>query len=100
VVPADRSGAVVDFGVRKVAAGVISLVDAHGKPLPVGAMVQLDGSKQFTVVGYDGRTYLSGLSARNSIAVSLPEGAAVCRAQFAFEAVPGTQPEIGPVTCR
>ncbi|OWJ66103.1 fimbria/pilus outer membrane usher protein [Inquilinus limosus] len=100
VVPADRSGAVVDFGVKKVDAAVVSLTGPDGKPLPVGAVVQLDGTDQATVTGYDGRTYLTGLSGRNGVTVTLPEAAGTCRAGFDYQPVPGAQPEIGPVPCR
>ncbi|MGO1080919.1 fimbria/pilus outer membrane usher protein [Inquilinus sp. CA228] len=100
VVPADRSGAVVDFGVKKVDAAVVSLTGPDGKPLPVGAVVQLDGTDQATVTGYDGRTYITGLSGRNGVIVTLPEAAGTCRAGFDYQAVPGAQPEIGPIPCR
>lgn len=100
VVPADRSGAVVDFGVKKVDAAIVTLTGPNGKPLPVGAVVQLDGSSEATVAGYDGRTYLTGLSGRNSVTVTLPEAAGTCRASFDYEAAAGMQPEIGPVACR
>lgn len=100
VVPADRSGAVVDFGVRKVDAAIVSLTGPDGKALPLGAVVQLDGAAQPTVVGYDGRAYLTGLSSRNSVTVTLPEAAGTCRAAFGYAEKPGTQPEIGPIPCR
>lgn len=100
VVPADRSGAVVDFGVKKVDAAVVSLTGPDGKPLPVGSVVQLDGTDQATVTGYDGRTYLTGLSGRNGVTVTLPEAAGTCRAGFDYQSVPGAQPELGPVPCR
>ncbi len=100
VIPADRSGTVVDFGVKKVAAATISLIGPDGKPLPVGSVIQLDGSDQTTVAGYDGSTWLTGLSGRNSITVTLPEAAGTCRASFDYKAAPGTQPAIGPVPCR
>ncbi len=100
VVPADRSGAVVDFGVEKVDAAIVTLTGPDGQPLPVGSEVRLDGSEQATVAGYDGRTYLTGLAARNSVTVTLPEAAGTCRAEFDYQSVPGAQPEIDPVPCR
>lgn len=100
VIPADRSGAVVDFGVSKVDAAIVSLTGPDGKSVPLGAAVQLDGSSQSTVAGYDGRTYLTGLSGRNSITVTLPENAGTCHATFDYAAKPGAQPEIGPIPCR
>ena len=100
VIPADRSGAGADFGVRKVDAAIVNLTGPDGKAVPLGAAVQLDGSSQSTVAGYDGRTYLTGLSGRNSITVTLPENAGTCHATFDYAAKPGAQPEIGPIPCR
>lgn len=100
VIPADRSGAVVDFGVKKVEAAVINLSSPDGKPLPVGSVVQLDGTEQKAVVGYDGSTWLTGLSRHNGVTVILPEAAGTCRVSFEYKASPGAQPTIGPIPCR
>jgi len=100
LIPADRSGVVVDFGVRKVEAAVVTLFGADRQPLPVGAEVTLDGTDQQAVVGYDGRVYLTELSPTNAVTVALPEAKGTCRASFEYRSVPGTQPEIGPVMCQ
>jgi outer membrane usher protein len=99
VVPADQSGAVVDFGVTKVEGAVIILTGGDGAPLAVGSVVELEGGDEPTVVGYDGRTYLGGLRAKNSITVTLPAAAGTCSASFEFQPVEGEQVEIGPVPC-
>lgn len=100
VIPADRSGAVVDFGVKKIAGAVLSLTGPDGKPIPVGSVIQLDGTDQTTVAGYDGRTWLTGLSSRNGVTVTLPEAAGTCRASFDYKAALAAQSTIGPVPCR
>ncbi|WP_244642362.1 fimbria/pilus outer membrane usher protein [Phyllobacterium sp. 628] len=100
VIPADRSGVVVDFGVKQVSAAVVTITGPDGKALPVGSLVQLDGNGLPAVAGYDGRTYLIGLANRNAVTVALPENAGSCRATFEFQPVQGMQPEIGPIECR
>ncbi|SDP80159.1 fimbria/pilus outer membrane usher protein [Phyllobacterium sp. OV277] len=100
VVPADRSGTVVDFGVKKTDAALVSLTGPDGQPLKLGAAVQLDGTDQTTIAGYEGLTWLTGLSHHNSLTVTLPEAAGTCHASFDYESVAGTQPTIGPVPCR
>nr|WP_244642644.1 fimbria/pilus outer membrane usher protein [Phyllobacterium sp. 628] len=100
VIPADRSGVVVDFGTRQVSAAVVDFTGPDGKALPVGAGVLLDGVGEPTIAGYDGRTYLTGLAGHNSVTVTLPDNAGTCRATFDFHSIAGTQPEIGPVSCR
>lgn len=99
VVPGDRAGVIVEFGVARVAEATVILVDAAGKLLPVGAFVTVAGAKEPAVVGYDGRAYLTGLSKHNSIRVER-EGAPDCTAQFDFVPVAGGQALIGPVTCQ
>jgi outer membrane usher protein len=99
VIPADRGGVVVDFGVRPVAAAIVILVDASGKPLPVGALALREGSDEAVVVGYDGRVYLSGLAAHNRVRVQRP-GLPDCAASFDFAPVAGQQILIGPLECQ
>ncbi|WP_280816183.1 fimbria/pilus outer membrane usher protein [Variovorax sp. TBS-050B] len=100
VVPADRSGVVIDFGVKKVDGAVLVLKRRDGTAVPVGSEVRLEGTDQVTVVGYDGRAYLTQLDARNNVMVTLPEAAGTCRASFDYASQKETQLEIGPITCR
>lgn len=100
VVPADRSGVVVRFGVsEQAAAAVVKFVDGNGAPLPVGMEGTVNGSPETFIIGYDGEAYITGLEARNSVHVKLA-GLASCRAQFAYTPRPGEQVTIGGVVCR
>ena len=99
VVPGDRAGVVVDFGVAPLAAALVILVDAAGAPLPLGALVRLEGASESTVVGYDGRVYLTGLAERNRLTVER-EDAPACSASFEFVPQAGEQVQIGPLTCK
>lgn len=97
--PADRQGVVVDFGVDLDArAAVVILVDDKGAPLAAGSLVARGDGGEESVVGYDGRTYLLGLKAQNTVRVETAAGA--CTATFAFKARGSGQQEIGPVPCR
>lgn len=99
VIPGDRAGVVIDFGVERVAAAIVILVDASGEPLPVGSVVILEGMAEPAVVGFDGRTYLTDLGAQNSIRVQRQDGGE-CAASFDFAPVAGAQVQIGPLTCQ
>jgi len=99
VLPGDRAGVIVDFGVEQVAAAIVILVDSAGAPLPVGAVVTLEGGAEPAVVGFDGRVYLPDLAAHNRITVQR-EDAADCSASFDFMPVAGQQVVIGPLTCQ
>src|SRR6185312_10298324 len=55
--PTDRAGTLVRFGITPIRAASIILVDANGKPLPLGSTVQLHGhpSAQAALVGLTAR---------------------------------------------
>jgi outer membrane usher protein len=99
VIPGDRAGVIIDFGVERIAAAIVILVDAAGTPLPVGSVVTLEGMAEPAVVGFDGRTYLTDLAPHNRIRVQREAGAD-CSASFDFTPVEGEQILIGPLTCQ
>jgi outer membrane usher protein len=99
VVPADRAGVVVDFGVRsEVRAAVVIFTGSEGSFLAPGSAGRLEGSGETFVVGYDGRAYIKGLEAANTVAIG--ESGSECRASFPFAFEKGQQAVIGPVVCR
>ncbi|WP_038896562.1 FimD/PapC C-terminal domain-containing protein, partial [Xanthomonas vasicola] len=71
--PRQQSGVAVHFGITRVRAAIVVLHDVQGAPLPVGSVVQRDGSSERVVVGYDGETYLDNLQRDNRILVDLPQ---------------------------
>jgi len=101
-VPESRSGTLVAFKLRRVAAVQLSLRDAAGTPLPVGSTVTLQppgaaGPAATTSVGYDGLVYLEDPPAGLALRVDREGGA--CTAPL--PPVPGTGwIDLGPVTCR
>jgi outer membrane usher protein len=65
--------------------------------LPTGGKVEYAGGPP-SVVGYDGRAYISGLGAHNVITVI--EAGKPCAAEFDFTAAKGAaRPTIGPIKC-
>jgi len=96
--PADRSGVMVDFGVRRVAAALLTLHDRTGQPLPLGAVVKVEGA-QAEPVGYDGEAYVTGLKPKNRANVVFRDGT-TCRVVFDFKPVKGDIPLIGPLACQ
>jgi outer membrane usher protein len=98
VAPADRSGVVVRFPVRRVRAASAVLVDDNGMPLPVGASVE-SGDGPPTYVGYDGMVYLDNLGGSTSLRVTLPDGSQ-CTTSFTYPASARNLPELGPLACK
>lgn len=100
VVPADRSGVVVEFGVsEKAAAALVSFADASGAPLQAGLSGHMEGASESFVVGYDGEAYIRGLQARNVAVIGLDDGSS-CRAEFSYRPASGTQVTIENVKCQ
>ena len=98
LVPADRSGVLVDFGIRTdVHSAVVVLDGPAGQPLQVGLRGKTASGRGF-VVGYDGRAFLEGLEANNIATVELATGE--CRAEFAYAPQDDSQVSIGPVICK
>jgi outer membrane usher protein len=89
---------VVSFGVRTdTKAAVVILTAPDGNVLPVGSSGRLGDGEAF-VVGYDGRAYLKGLAAENTVMVTLAEHE--CAASFPFAPAADDQVVIGPVVCQ
>lgn len=99
VIPQSRSGVVARFGMRQQNAASITLVDAAGKPLPVGAHVTHKESGEISVVGYDGISFFTRLVDDNHFDVR--QGEMRCQAELPFRPpADGSLPQLGPVTCR
>jgi outer membrane usher protein len=98
VVPRDRVGVTVRFGVQKgVKSGIIVLHDKAGQPLPVGSKVGIGGAKPSEVVGYDGQVFIKNLQPDNTLSVKLQNSE--CNATFTFKDDGSPQPMIGPIIC-
>lgn len=98
IVAARRNGAVVDFGVRKITAGIVVIVDKDGKPFPPGTQVMRE-SMEPEIMGYDGEVFLRDLKDENLVTIDRGE-AGTCTASFAYSQEEADQPKIGPVTCQ
>jgi outer membrane usher protein len=99
VAPADRNGIVVRFGVKTdIKAAVVIFAGKDGKFIAPGSRGRLDGAEELFVVGYDGRAYLKGLKAANTVVVG--DGGDECRASFPFAPRQNSQIIIGPVVCQ
>lgn len=98
IVTSRRNGAIVDFGVRKIFAGIVVIVDRDGKPFPPGTQVLREGFEP-DIMGYDGEVFLRDLKPTNLIKIDRGE-AGLCTASFAYSEKEADQPRIGPVKCQ
>ena len=96
--PSDRAGVLVKFDISPIRAASIILVDAAGKPLPLGSEVTLEGSSgEPTLVGFDGVTYLDTLRLHNVLDVDTASGP--CHVSFDYRYKGSSIPQIGPLVC-
>jgi outer membrane usher protein len=73
VMPHKGAGVVVRFGLKHQSAGaLVTLVTPTGEVIESGSMVSVDGSDDSFVVGYDGQTYLTGLSGTVGLTIQRP----------------------------
>jgi outer membrane usher protein len=97
VAPADRSGVLVDFGVRTdTNSALVVFTHSDGSFVPVGSSGKRDSGDEF-IVGYDGQAFLKKLAAQNAVVIETPQGQ--CRAQFAYAPRANQQVVISPVLC-
>jgi outer membrane usher protein len=98
--PARRAGVVVTFGGQKSGgSALVTFRDPAGAFLPVASTGKTGPDSDDFVVGYDGQALLEGLSADNSITITLPDGG-VCVADVPYAAHGGDLVTISDVVCR
>ncbi|BAN46599.1 fimbria/pilus outer membrane usher protein [Metapseudomonas resinovorans] len=93
------SGALLEFGMRRVVAASILLVDSRGEVVPRGSKAELVGQGTTAYVGWDGLVYFEGLGERNRIRVERPDGGR-CELSFELKDPGGELAQVGPLTCR
>jgi outer membrane usher protein len=97
--PTDRGGIVVNFGIKtEPKAAVLILKHPNGKFVDAGASGRLEGAEEPFAIGYDGRAFIKGLGASNTVVVTTDRGE--CRATFPYAPQENTQVVVGPVVCQ
>ncbi|MEJ1970443.1 MAG: fimbria/pilus outer membrane usher protein [Rhizomicrobium sp.] len=96
--PPDRSGVVVNFGVKNAHAALLKIQDGAGQPIPIGSIARLAGTPDGPV-GFGGEAYLMDLKPTNEVDVERPDGTH-CKTRFDYRPVAGDIPVIGPLVCR
>lgn len=99
VTPADRSGALIDFGITPVRAALVILVDGRGRFIPQGDTATLiGGARQSSEVGFDGMAYFDTLETHNQLQVATETG--TCSVHFDFPEKVNDIARIGPLKCQ
>ncbi len=99
VIPSDRSGVLVNFGIKTQTTSAIVIVhDGQGQPLAAGTLGKSGEAESEVVAGYDGRVFVENLAAQNTINFETKSGP--CAVQFEFRQKQNTLMEIGPIICK
>ncbi len=93
------SGTVVDFGVKKsTSSALVILKDKTGAFVEPGTAITVEGQKENFPMGYDGQVYLTGLAAKNALAMNVK--GQPCKVIFDYKEDENKQVIIGPLTCQ
>jgi outer membrane usher protein len=84
-------------GKPRVNGAIVIVRNAKGDFIAAGARVELEGSGERFVVGYDGRIWMTNLAGDNRITVAT--GLASCAASFPYDPARGRRQTIGPLVC-
>lgn len=99
VVPADRSGVSVGFGVSTdLPSALVEFRDMEGAPIEAGSTGELAGGAGAFFVGYDGQAYVTGLDRHNVATITRTDGT-TCIAEFEFAPEDGVQVQIPGAAC-
>jgi outer membrane usher protein len=96
-VPYDRSGMVVNFGVRSRRPAILRLVRQDGTVVPAGAVAHRPGVEAAWPVGYDGRLYLPDTTGVGEIHVRWH--GQECTVMLPTRGGAGPVPDLGEATC-
>ncbi|MCU4162086.1 fimbria/pilus outer membrane usher protein [Acidiphilium sp. AL] len=99
VVPGYRAGVVVKFPMKPGDGALVTFINGHRKPPPVGSIARLVGTGAEFPVGYDGQAYIIGLvRGINPVSIVKPRGGR-CIAEILYRRTTAPLQKIGPVRC-
>lgn len=97
-VPYFRSGVGLRFPIKRSRGATLTIQLDDGKPLPVGASVQIVGEDKTYAVGYDGEAYVVGLGPTNRLRASWRGQS--CEFDVPFTASTDPLPHLGTFICK
>lgn len=100
VMPADRSGIIVNFDVDTDArAALVTFTMPGGAPVEMGAIGTIAADAEPFIIGYDGQALVEDLAAVTHATITLRDSS-VCVATFQYKAETGSQVSIRDAICR
>jgi outer membrane usher protein len=99
VVPYARSGAFVNFPVKRSRDASVVLQQPNGVAVPAGALVTVTPGQQQFIVAMRGELYLTGLAKDNRIDVRWKDGGCVLTISVPTSPASNDAPRMKPLTC-
>lgn len=96
--PPARSGVALRLSVQRSRSASFRLVGRDGDAVPPGSELSIDGQSRSFPVGFDGKAFVSGLSARRTQVLARWSGRS-CRAWVQLDDEVGDVPELGTLRC-
>ncbi|WWP01688.1 MAG: fimbria/pilus outer membrane usher protein [Candidatus Dasytiphilus stammeri] len=75
----ELSGDLINFDIHKFNATSFRVIDKHGKSLPIGSTVKLEGSSKLTWLGWDGELWLEDLKSHNILNITRADTGTTCK---------------------
>ncbi|HVC28964.1 MAG TPA: FimD/PapC C-terminal domain-containing protein, partial [Gammaproteobacteria bacterium] len=97
-VPRFNSGVVVKFPITSTRGATLTINLQDGKPLPAGAIVQIEGQQQSFPVGFDGEVYLTRLATQNTLRTSWDHQS--CEISVILPETKDPLPDLGIYICK
>jgi outer membrane usher protein len=98
IAPYFRSGAHVEFPVRRLRPALMTLVREDGTPIPADARVTKAGETAYYSVGMDGLVYVDNMDDETLLVADYT--GRQCRAHVVMPVAAGPQPDLGRQVCR
>ena len=98
IAPHFRSGAQVDFPVKRLRPALLTLMREDGQPVPSDARVSRMGGNKYYSVGMDGLVYIEDMDADSELRVQYAGGE--CRVRIVMPDNTGPQPDLGQHVCK
>lgn len=97
-VPYYHSGVLLKFDINHHRDGLLTIVLENGRPIPAGAMVQINQQTELFPVGYQGEVYLAGFKKHNTITATWHTKR--CQFTLDYPNINQPQPQLGQFQCR
>lgn len=97
VVPRYRGAVVVNYPIKNVRSGSVTVLRPDGQPVAAGSRVRVAGANASTFAGFRGEVFLEQLN--DNMTLSVEDAAGACSARVGVIPTDQELPQLPPITC-